>query len=433
MTNPQHQTDAINADAFEAVCVMGDAARNAQSQLAQANTEAKNELLNAIADALDNHADVIAGANALDMSQAFDDGMDAGKLDRLKFNVPRIAAAAQGVRHVASLPDPVGEIVRGYHLENGLRLQQVRVPIGVLGMIYEARPNVTADAFALCARSGNACVLKGGSAARMSCRAIVECCREGLVAAGLPADACCLVDSTDRAETRELMHADGLVDVLIPRGGASLIQTCVRESTVPVIETGVGNCHIYLESSADAQMAVDIVVNAKTSRPGVCNAAESLLVDDAAADELLPAVLLALGERGVELVGDERCLAVAAANGVRMGAATEQDWGREYLDLKMSVHAVSGIDEAIAHINRYGTGHSEAIVTSNYSASERFLAGVDAAAVYVNASTRFTDGGVFGLGCEIGISTQKIHARGPMGVEALTTTKYLLRGDGQIR
>ena len=354
-------------------------------------------------------------------------------MDRLQLTSERIEAIASSMEEVARQDDPLGSVRSGRTLASGVRLECVSVPLGVVAMIYEARPNVTADAFALCARSGNACVLKGGSAARMSCRAIVECCREGLVAAGLPADACCLVDSTDRAETRELMHADGLVDVLIPRGGASLIQTCVRESTVPVIETGVGNCHIYLESSADAQMAVDIVVNAKTSRPGVCNAAESLLVDDAAADELLPAVLLALSERGVELVGDERCRAVAEDNGVRMGVADEQDWGREYLDLKMSVHAVSGVDEAIAHINRYGTGHSEAIVTSSYSASERFLAGVDAAAVYVNASTRFTDGGVFGLGCEIGISTQKIHARGPMGVEALTTTKYLLRGDGQTR
>ena len=393
----------------------------------------RREAVVAAAGALREHMGDVLSANDADVTAARQAGMAAPLVDRLQLTSERIEAIASSMEEVARQDDPLGSVRSGRTLASGVRLECVSVPLGVVAMIYEARPNVTADAFALCARSGNACVLKGGSAARMSCRAIVECCREGLVAAGLPADACCLVDSTDRAETRELMHADGLVDVLIPRGGASLIQTCVRESTVPVIETGVGNCHIYLESSADAQMAVDIVVNAKTSRPGVCNAAESLLVDDVAADELLPAVLLALGERGVELVGDERCRAVAAANGVRMGAATEQDWGREYLDLKMSVHAVSGIDEAIAHINRYGTGHSEAIVTSNYSASERFLAGVDAAAVYVNASTRFTDGGVFGLGCEIGISTQKIHARGPMGVEALTTTKYLLRGDGQIR
>lgn len=393
----------------------------------------RREAVVAAAGALREHMGDVLSANEADVTAARQAGMAAPLVDRLQLTSERIEAIASSMEEVARQDDPLGSVRSGRTLASGVRLECVSVPLGVVAMIYEARPNVTADAFALCARSGNACVLKGGSAARMSCRAIVECCREGLVAAGLPADACCLVDSTDRAETRELMHADSLVDVLIPRGGASLIQTCVRESTVPVIETGVGNCHIYLESSADAQMAVDIVVNAKTSRPGVCNAAESLLVDDAAADELLPAVLLALGERGVELVGDERCLAVAAANGVRMGVATEQDWGREYLDLKMSVHAVSGIDEAIAHINRYGTGHSEAIVTSNYSASERFLAGVDAAAVYVNASTRFTDGGVFGLGCEIGISTQKIHARGPMGVEALTTTKYLLRGDGQIR
>ena len=417
------------SEAFEKATL----AHAAAPRIGVAPDAVRREAVVAAACALHEHMGDVLSANEADVTAARQAGMVAPLVDRLQLTSERIEAIASSMEEVARQDDPLGSVRSGRTLASGVRLECVSVPLGVVAMIYEARPNVTADAFALCARSGNACVLKGGSAARMSCRAIVECCREGLVASGLPADACCLVDSTDRAETRELMHADGLVDVLIPRGGASLIQTCVRESTVPVIETGVGNCHIYLESSADAQMAVDIVVNAKTSRPGVCNAAESLLVDDAAADELLPAVLLALGERGVELVGDERCRAVATANGVRMGAATEQDWGREYLDLKMSVHAVSGIDEAIAHINRYGTGHSEAIVTSNYSASERFLAGVDAAAVYVNASTRFTDGGVFGLGCEIGISTQKIHARGPMGVETLTTTKYLLRGDGQIR
>ena len=417
------------SEAFEKATL----AHAAAPRIGVAPDAVRREAVVAAACALREHMGDVLSANEADVTAARQAGMVAPLVDRLQLTSERIEAIASSMEEVARQDDPLGSDRSGRTLASGVRLECVSVPLGVVAMIYEARPNVTADAFALCARSGNACVLKGGSAARMSCRAIVECCREGLVASGLPADACCLVDSTDRAETRELMHADGLVDVLIPRGGASLIQTCVRESTVPVIETGVGNCHIYLESSADAQMAVDIVVNAKTSRPGVCNAAESLLVDDAAADELLPAVLLALGERGVELVGDERCRAVATANGVRMGAATEQDWGREYLDLKMSVHAVSGIDEAIAHINRYGTGHSEAIVTSNYSASERFLAGVDAAAVYVNASTRFTDGGVFGLGCEIGISTQKIHARGPMGVETLTTTKYLLRGDGQIR
>ena len=417
------------SEAFEKATL----AHAAAPRIGVAPDAVRREAVVAAACALREHMGDVLSANEADVTAARQAGMVAPLVDRLQLTSERIEAIASSMEEVARQDDPLGSVRSGRTLASGVRLECVSVPLGVVAMIYEARPNVTADAFALCARSGNACVLKGGSAARMSCRAIVECCREGLVASGLPADACCLVDSTDRAETRELMHADGLVDVLIPRGGASLIQTCVRESTVPVIETGVGNCHIYLESSADAQMAVDIVVNAKTSRPGVCNAAESLLVDDAAADELLPAVLLALGERGVELVGDERCRAVATANGVRMGAATEKDWGREYLDLKMSVHAVSGIDEAIAHINRYGTGHSEAIVTSNYSASERFLAGVDAAAVYVNASTRFTDGGVFGLGCEIGISTQKIHARGPMGVETLTTTKYLLRGDGQIR
>ena len=308
------------------------------------------------------------------------------------------------------------------------------MPLGTVAVIFEARPNVTADALALCLRSGNACVLKGGSAAAASCEAIAELCRAAVARAGLPADAVQYVsDDKTHSQTAELLSATGLIDVLIPRGGAGLIHSCVQNAKVPTIETGTGNCHVYLHRDADVKKAVAIVANAKTSRPGTCNSAESLLVDACAAEDVLPPVLRELSRLGVEFVGDELACAIAAASGVPMSAATVDDWGREYLDLKMSVRCVEDVEEAIAHVNRYGTGHSEAIVTESYAASQAFLARVDAAAVYVNASTRFTDGGVFGLGGEIGISTQKLHARGPMGAQALTTTKYLVRGSGQVR
>jgi glutamate-5-semialdehyde dehydrogenase len=375
----------------------------------------------------------ILAANAADMSEGKSSGMAEPLLDRLLLNAARVESLAASMEEVASQPDPVGRVLEGRTLSSGVRMEKVTVPLGVVAIIYEARPNVTADAFALCLRSGNACVLKGGSAARRSCKAIACACRAGLQKAGLPADAVEYIEATEHAETAELMRATGLVDVLIPRGSGRLIKATIEQATVPTIETGTGNCHIYLHATADVHMATDIVVNAKTQRPGVCNAAESLLVDSSAADMLLPPVLTALAERGVELVGDAEACHIAADHKIEMGEATEEDWGTEYLDLKMSVKCVSGVQEAIEHINRYGTGHSEAIVCTDYEASEAFLAGVDAAAVYVNASTRFTDGGIFGLGGEVGISTQKLHARGPMGASALTTTKYLLRGNGQVR
>ena len=436
MTNPQHQTDAINADTFEAVCVMGDAARNAQSQLAQANTEAKNELLNAIADALDNHADVIAGANALDMSQAFDDGMDAGKLDRLKFNVPRIAAAAQGVRHVASLPDPVGEIVRGYHLENGLRLQQVRVPIGVLGMIYEARPNVTVDVASLCIKSGNAVLLRGGHAAERTNAATLSIIGDVLAEHGYDQAMIDSVDRYGRAGATAMMEARGHIDVLIPRGGTGLIQAVVRNSKVPVIETGAGNVHIYVDRSGDLDKAIPILINAKTQRVGVCNAAEKLLVHRDVAKTFLPKAAAALAEAGVEMHADERAYGIIEQAGVKdahLTHATDEDWDTEYLALEIGIKVVDSLDEAIAHINRHSTGHTESIIAEDYSAIEEFTSRIDSAVVMVNASTRFTDGGVFGFGAELGISTQKMHARGPMGLREMTTTKWIGYGTGQVR
>ena len=411
-------------------------AHEASAAMRRASNAARVDAIRQAAARVAEARDLIIDANRRDMARAREAGMSAPLQDRLLLTNERIQSIVDAMCAVADQADPIGRVLTGRTLDSGVRMEQVTVPLGVVAMIYEARPNVTADAFALCARTGNAVVLRGGSAAHDSCRAIADACRAGLVAAGLPGDALQLIDAQGEEGHREtecLMRANGLIDVLIPRGGAALIQSCVRNATVPVIQTGTGNCHVYLHESADPSMAVRIVVNAKTQRPGTCNSAESLLVDDVAAERLLPPVCAALVERGVTLVGDERARAVAAAHGVKMGAAVEEDWGREYLDLKMSVHCVSGVDEAIAHVNRYGTGHSEAIVTSDYAAGERFLAGVDAAAVYVNASTRFTDGGMFGLGCEIGISTQKMHVRGPMGASALTTTKYLLRGDGQTR
>jgi glutamate-5-semialdehyde dehydrogenase len=378
--------------------------------------------------------DAIVAANARDMERSRKAGMPAPLLDRLMLDAKRLDGIASSLEEISRQDDPLGCVSWGRTLDSGVRVERVSVPMGVVAMIYEARPNVTADAFGLCVRSGNACVLKGGSAARESCLALVACCRDALVEVGLPADAVQYVDDdVEHTQTSELVHATGLVDVLIPRGGASLIRYCVENATVPVIETGTGNCHIYLHRDANVEKTVNIVVNAKCSRPGVCNAAESLLVDACAAEKLLPPVLCALHAHGVELVGDELSRRVAAETQVPMGVATEDDWGREYLDLKMSVKCVEDVVQAIEHVNRYGTGHSEAIVSDSYEACEAFLAGVDAAVVYANASTRFTDGGVFGLGGEIGISTQKLHARGPMGASALTTTKYVVRGDGQVR
>jgi len=405
-------------------------AREASRALARTSTTVRNGALVAMAAALLAHADRILAANTVDMEAARVAGTPAPLLDRLMLDEGRIAGIASAVEELAREIDPIGQVVSGHRMPNGIQLRQVRVPLGVVAMIYEARPNVTADAAALCVKTGNAAVLRGGSLAIHSCLAISDVLAEAATSAGLPEHAIQSITSTDRAAADELMSLHGLIDVLIPRGGAGLIRNCVENSRVPVIETGVGNCHIYVHSAADAEMALRIVMNAKCQRPGVCNAAESLLVDEAVCDTHLPPILRALHEAGVELHGDERTRALGVVDVV---PATEQDWGTEYLDLKMSVKVVAGLDEAIAHINTYGTQHSEAIVTGDYAAAERFLDEIDAAAVYVNASTRFTDGGEFGLGAEIGISTQKLHARGPMGLAALTSTKYLAMGDGQVR
>lgn len=381
-------------------------------------------------------ADIVA-ANARDLERARAAGMSEPLQDRLMLDGSRIRAVADALDDIARQEDPLGLVLGGSTLENGLRIERVTVPLGVVAMIYEARPNVTADAFGLCVRSGNACVLKGGSAARESCLAIVGACRAALVEAGLPQDALQYVDDdAAHTQTAELLGATGLVDVLIPRGGASLIRACVEGAKVPVIETGTGNCHVYVHEAADLDRARAIVMNAKTQRVGVCNAAESLLVDRSVAAAFLPAMVSELAAAGVVVHGDAETRAALADRPDLLGSfvdATEEDWGREYLALEISCRVVSGVDEAVEHVNRYGTGHSEAIVSNSYEACEAFLAGVDAAVVYANASTRFTDGGVFGLGAEIGISTQKLHARGPMGAAALTTTKWLARGEGQVR
>ena len=410
------------------------AARSCARAVASAPAAQRSGAIAEAARLIEDRTDEIVAANARDLERARAAGMSAPLQDRLMLDASRLAGIARALREVAAQPDPLGQVLGGRILDAGVRVEQVRVPLGVVAVIYEARPNVTADAFALCLRSGNTCVLKGGSAAQESCLALSAACRDALALSGLPADALqYVVDDETHAATAELLGATGLIDVLIPRGGAGLIRTCVDNAKVPTIETGTGNCHVYLHEAADVNKAVDIVVNAKCQRTGVCNAAESLLVDACAADRLLPPVLLALAEHGVELVGDELARRVAEGCGVAMAPATEEDWGTEYLALKMSVACVDGVGAAIAHVNRYGTGHSEAIVSESYAACEAFLAGVDAAAVYANASTRFTDGGVFGLGGEIGISTQKLHARGPMGAGSLTTTKWVCRGDGNVR
>ena len=404
----------MNADVFEAVCAMGDAARTAQSQLAQANTEAKNQLLNAIADALDQHADDIAAANTLDMNQAETDGMDAGKLDRLKFDQQRITAAAQGVRHVASLPDP----------------------IGVLGMIYEARPNVTVDVASLCIKSGNAVLLRGGHAAEHTNAATLAVIADVLTKHGYDHNMIATVDQYGRDGATAMMEARGHIDVLIPRGGAGLIQAVVRNSKVPVIETGAGNVHIYVDRTGNPDKAIPILINAKTQRVGVCNATEKLLVHKDIAESFLPKAAAALAAAGVEMHADERAYGIIEHAGIanaQLVHATDEDWDTEYLALKIGIKVVDSLDEAIAHINRHSTGHTESIIAEDYSAIEEFTARIDSAVVMVNASTRFTDGGVFGFGAELGISTQKMHARGPMGLREMTTTKWIGYGTGQVR
>lgn len=408
---------------------IGAAAKSAARVLMCTDTETKNRALLAIADALVGAREEILAANREDVTAGENSGMTRAFLDRLSLSPERIDGMAEGMRQVAALPDPVGRVLSDTVRPNGLHLTKVAVPIGVIAIIYEARPNVTADSAALCLKSGNAVILRGGREAIHSNTAIVCAMREALCKAGLPEDAVTLIEDTDRAVTQALMRLNGYVDLLIPRGGAGLIRAVVENATVPVIETGAGTCHIYVDRDADVPMAAEIVFNAKTSRPSVCNAAECLLVDRAIAAEALPVIAARLAEKQVELRADaEACAFLPNAL-----PATDSDWGREYNDYIMAVHIVSGVDEAIDFIARYGTGHSECIVTDNPDTAERFLARVDAAAVYHNASTRFTDGGEFGLGAEIGISTQKLHARGPLGLEELTSMKYIVHSTGQVR
>jgi glutamate-5-semialdehyde dehydrogenase len=404
-------------------------AKAAAAELAPLPGTARDGALLAIADALTARKDELVAANALDIDKARTAGTEDAIVDRLTLTRERIAAIASDVRDVVALADPVGEVVRGSTLPGGLELRQVRVPLGVVGIVYEARPNVTVDAAALCLKSGNAVLLRGSSSAYSSNSALVGVLREAVTAAGLPADAVQLVPGESRDSVKELMRARGLVDVLIPRGGASLIKSVVEESTVPVIETGVGNCHVYVDESADLGMAVDILVNSKAQRPSVCNAAETVLVHAGIADAFLPRALEALAEAGVTVHGDAAWQKASAD----VVAATEEDWGTEYLSYDIAAAVVPSLDAAVRHIREWTSGHTEAIVTRDTAAARRFTSLVDSTAVMVNASTRFTDGGQFGFGAEIGISTQKLHARGPMGLPELTSTKYVVTGDGHIR
>lgn len=406
-----------------------DRARRAARSLATVTTAQKNAGLAAIADAIEGAIPQIVEANALDLQRGREGGMAEGLLDRLLLDETRLRGLAGAVRDVIALPDPVGEVVRGSALANGIQISQVRVPFGVIGAIYEARPNVTVDIAVLALKSGNGAVLRGGSAAEQSNRVLVGLIQQALTAAGLQGDAVQTVDEFGREGATRLMRARGYVDVLIPRGSAGLISTVVQESTVPVIETGSGIVHVFVDASADEQKAAAIVRNAKTHRPSVCNAAETLLVHRDAAERLLPQLAAALLDDQVVLHGDERARSLAEG----IGEASDEVWATEHLALEMGVKIVDSIDEALAHIDRYSTRHTEAIVTEDYESAQRFLSEVDSAVVMVNASTRFTDGGEFGFGAEVGISTQKLHARGPMGLAELTSTKWLVRGNGQIR
>ena len=408
---------------------IGQKAKEAEPSLRVMRREQKDQVLLRSAEYLVQEAEFILKANETDMENGKARGMKEGLLDRLKLTEERIGGMAEGLRQIAELPDPIGEVISEWTPENGLDIKKVRVPLGVIGIIYEARPNVTADAFGLCFKTGNPVVLRGGSDAVHSNLAIVEVLQKALADCGCPTSAIQLLEDTSRETASSFMKLNRYIDVLIPRGSAGLISTVVNNSTIPVIETGSGNCHVYVDEDADLQMAVNIVYNAKTQRIGVCNACESLVVHRKVKDAFLPMLAEKLSEKQVELRGDE-----AARESVpSMTAAAPEDWGTEYLDYILSVKTVDSVEEAIAHINRYNTGHSEAIVTENQEPAQKFLREVDAAAVYVNASTRFTDGFEFGFGAEIGISTQKLHARGPMGLEALTSYKYEIRGTGQVR
>ena len=408
---------------------LGRNAKEAEIVLRNLDTAKKNQVLEAVADSLVADSKAVLTANAIDVENGRKNQMPEGLVDRLMLTEARIASMAEGLRQVAALEDPVGEVTGMKKRPNGLLIGQKRVPLGVIGIIYEARPNVTADAFALCFKTGNVVILKGGSDAIHSNTAIVDCIRRTLDENGITKDAIQLISDTSRETAGEFMKMNEYVDVLIPRGGKGLIKAVVNNSTIPVIETGTGNCHIYVDESADLQMAADIVMNAKTQRVGVCNACESLLVHEKVKDAFLPVLAERLRTKNVEMRADEEAKALIPD----AVTATEEDWGTEYLDYILSIKVVGSADEAIRHINRYNTGHSEAIITRDYNNAQKFLDEVDAAAVYVNASTRFTDGFEFGFGADIGIRTQKLHARGPMGLLALTSTKYIIYGNGQIR
>ena len=399
------------------------------------DTNTKNQTLLTVADFLVKEQNFILDANKIDIENGKKNHMPEGLLDRLLLTETRIAQMAEGLRQVAALEDPIGEVLGMKKRPNGLMIGQKRVPLGVVGIIYEARPNVTADAFALCFKTGNVVILKGGSDAIHSNIAIVDTIRKALAKESIPEQAISLIEDTSRETAAAFMKMNEYVDVLIPRGGAGLIKAVVNQATIPVIETGTGNCHIFVDETADFDMAMDIILNAKTQRIGVCNACESLVLHEKIADAFLPELMKRLAEKEVEVHGDEKVMQIAdgCVKKELLVPATVEDWGREYLDYKLSAKVVSSVDEAITHINKYNTGHSEAIITENYSNAEKFLNEIDAACVYVNASTRFTDGFEFGFGAEIGISTQKLHARGPMGLLALTSTKYIIYGNGQIR
>lgn len=408
-------------------------AHESRLKVGMLSTEVKNQVLNCAADCLLAAEEAILSANALDVENGKAKGMPDGLIDRLTLNHDRLEGMADGLRQVAKLQDPIGEVISMTKRPNGMSVGKKRVPMGVIGMIFEARPNVTSDAFGLCFKTGNCVILKGGSDAIHSNIAIVKAMKQALIKYDIPEGALSLIEDTDRQTTEQFMKMDGLVDLLIPRGGQGLIQNVVRNATVPVIQTGTGNCHIYVDETADFDMAIDIIYNAKTQRIGVCNACESIVLHEAVADRFLPRLFDKLKEKRVQLRGDESVLRVLGEAQDLVIPATEEDWGREYLDYILSVKTVSDIDEAIAHINRYNTAHSEAIITQSYDNAQKFLEEIDAACVYVNASTRFSDGNEFGFGAEIGISTQKLHARGPMGLEALTSYKYIIYGNGQVR
>ena len=409
--------------------IMGQSAKEASYELSIASTKEKDNALMLMAEELINAKNDIIKANEIDLEIAKAKGTSKAMLDRLALNDERIEGMANGLRDVVKLQDPIGEVITMWQRPNGLQIGQKRVPLGVIGIIYEARPNVTCDAAGLCLKTGNTVILRGGSEAINSNKAVVKALTEGIEKAGLPKASVQLIEDTSREVATEMMRLNEFIDVLIPRGGAGLIQAVLKNATVPVIETGTGNCHIYVDENCDFEMAKNIAINAKVSRPSVCNSAEKLLVNERIAKDFLPIAVKALRDNGVAVKGDETAQAIIDD----IEKANEEDWGKEYLDYIMAVKIVKDVDEAIAHINKYGTGHSEAIITESYINSQKFLQRVDAAAVYINASTRFTDGSEFGFGAEIGISTQKLHARGPMGLKELTTIKYIIYGNGQIR